>query len=102
MTDGKWRQVQRRVARLSDQQVRDILGPHNADLRDEQMPAVRRRAATVEQIEMIQIQVNDYVCGNRMDRVDELAFDLFTFVELQRPAQEVTQALELSGGELPF
>jgi hypothetical protein len=76
-----FREVQQRIAEMSDDDIETILHPFNEDLADFDISDIRRRAATVDPITMREVQTNDYVFGNPMGRVNELAFDLLAFVE---------------------
>ena len=97
-------ELQRHVAGLSDDEVRQML--NETELSDDEVLRVRRRAATVELVEQTQIETADYVFGEPMGLINEMAFDLLALVEQKlNPREPVPEPPEVVVGpeiEPPF
>lgn len=97
-------ELQRHVAGLSDDEVRQML--NETELSDDEVLKVRRRAATVELVEQTQIETADYAFGKPMGQINDMAFDLLALVEQKlnprSAAPELPSAGITLGIEPPF
>jgi hypothetical protein len=81
---SKREQLQQAISKLSPDDVRQMLtkiAPDLPALSDAQVAQIQRRAATVNETEQRQIETQDYVFGEPMGQIDELAFDLLAIEE---------------------